>query len=192
VPISSRSLPLGSRIPWFSLTDLEGRPWTTALVAEGRPVVIAFLCQHSPYVCHIEHHLAGVAARYMSAGISFVGIASNDVRAYPSDCEEMLRGQAERAGFTFPYCLDPNQQAARAFGAACTPEFFVYDEEGRLEYHGEYDASRPWNEIPVTGEALEAAVTAVMSKHVKLGDQRPSFGCSIKWTAGMEPGYAFS
>jgi peroxiredoxin len=179
-------------MPWFSVTDLDGRVWTTA-DADGKPVsVIAFLSRHSPYVKHIETHLGATARRLLDDNVMVLGISANDARAYPSDSREMLGEQVRRANFAFPYAVDENQQAAKAFEASCTPEFFVYDRELRLVYHGQYDGSRPDNHVEVTGRDVLQAVDATRMGEVVSGDQPTSLGCSIKWRAGNEPGYVLA
>ena len=189
MPVPSLDLPLGTRMPWFRVTDLDGRVWTTA-DADGKPEsVIVFLSQHSPYVKHIEKHLGAACARLLDKGVMVLGISPNDVSAYPSDSPEMLLGQAARAGFSFPYAVDPSQRAAKAFRATCTPEFFLYDHELRLVYHGQYDASRPDNDFEPTGGDVLQAVRATGNREVVSGVQPKSLGCSIKWRAGNEPGY---
>lgn len=176
-------------MPWFRVTDLDGRLWTTADIAGKPESVIVFLSQHSPYVKRIEEHLGAACARLRAEGVMVLGISPNDVSAYPSDSPEMLRKQAAHAGFSFPYAVDPSQRAAKAFRATCTPEFFVYDRELRLVYHGQYDASRTDNDFETTGVDVLQAVRATMRREVVSGVQPRSFGCSIKWRAGNEPGY---
>lgn len=192
MPIPSLRVPLGKRLPWFSVTGLEGEIWDTSTLPEGRPVLIAFLCNHSPYVQHIERDLGPRLSTLPRSRITVLAISSNDVVSYPSDSQEMLREQATRAGFGFPYCIDAGQQAAKAFGASCTPEFFVYDLDWRLSYHGQYDSSRPGTGVPVSGRDLLTAVAAVCDDDVVPAEQPASFGCSIKWRAGHEPSYAFT
>jgi AhpC/TSA family len=192
VPISSLPVPLGARLPWFVVTSLSGRRWDTSKLTEGRPVLVAFLCNHSPYVRHIEHHLGPRLSSLDKAKITVLAISSNDIRAYPTDNAEYLEAQARRAAFGFPYCLDMDQQAAKAFKASCTPEFFLYDSGWRLVYHGQYDASRPGSQLEVTGADLISAVAAACDNDVVTVEQQPSFGCSIKWRAGNEPDYAFT
>jgi hypothetical protein len=192
MPIPSLDLSLGTRMPWFRVTDLEGRVWTTA-DADDKPVsVVAFLSRHSPYVKHIEMNLGAVAARLLKENVMVLGISANDSRAYPSDSPEMLGEQMRRARFSFPYAVDESQQAAKAFRASCTPEFFVYDHELRLVYHGQYDGSRPDNDIEVTGKDVLQAAEAARKGEVVSGDQPTSLGCSIKWRAGNEPGYVLA
>lgn len=194
MPIQSLHVPLGSRIPWFEVTDLDGRVHTTADLPVGRPVVVAFLCNHSPYVLHLEKDLAAAARRWAESGVCCIGVASNDERAYPADNREELARQAARAGWTFPYGFDESQRAAKAFGASCTPEFFLYDRDGRLAYHGQYDGSRPATTTTdqSVGRDLCDAIEAVLADRPVARQQHPAFGCSIKWRAGNEPSYMFT
>jgi peroxiredoxin len=192
MPIISLDLSLGARMPWFRVTDLNGRTWSTP-DADGKPVsVVAFLSRHSPYVKHIEMHLGAAARTLLAQNVMVLGISANDATAYPSDRPEMLEEQVGRAHFTFPYAVDGSQQAARAFQASCTPEFFVYDHELRLVYHGQYDSSRPDNDLEVTGEDVLQAVEDARSGEVVSGNQPASLGCSIKWRAGNEPAYVLA
>lgn len=192
MPILSLSLSLGTRLPWFEVCDLDGHRWDTSQLSEGRPVLVAFLCNHSPYVKHIESDLGSRLSALDSSKITVLGISSNDVLSYPTDSPDNIQAQAARTGISFPYCIDRDQQAAKAFKASCTPEFFVYDLDWRLVYHGQYDGSRPGNNIPVSGTDLLTAVAAACSDDVVPAEQEASFGCSIKWRAGNEPEYAFT
>ena len=194
MPIESRQIPLGRRIPWFEVVDLDGREWNTAKLPEGRPVLVAFLCNHSPYVVHIEAEIAELGVRAREDGIFFLGIASNDERAYPADRRSELRSQAERADWRFPYGFDESQRAAKSFGASCTPEFFLYDRDWRLTYHGQYDSSRPTvlEPAPDHDDDLEQAIDDMLAGRPVLRRQLPAFGCSIKWRAGNEPSYVFT
>lgn len=189
MPIDSIRCPLGTRLPWFSVSTLEGRVVTTADLPRGIPVVVGFLCNHSPYVRHLESELDRVLTEFEHRGVQVITIASNDMTSYPVDNVEGLNEQVSRAGFTFRYCIDPDQRAAKAFSASCTPEFFVYDDDWRLVYHGQFDASRPGNDIQTTGDDVRGAVDAVLCNETVSADQSPGFGCSIKWSSGDEPTY---
>jgi hypothetical protein len=195
MPIPARDVALGSRVPWFSIESLNGHGTLTPRLAREadsgrwRPLLVMFLCNHSPYVKHIEEHLGRMLPRYQAEGLAVVAISPNDPVSYPSDDEESIRGQIQRAHFDFPYALDENQSIARAFEASCTPEFFLYsnmDRGGRLVYHGEYDSTRPGHERDADGSALQSAIEAVLHDRTFRDNQEPSFGCSVKWKSGLD------
>lgn len=192
MPVRSRDIPLGARLPWFSITDLDGRVWSSDSFSETAPVLVAFACNHSPYVRHIESVMGEVLNGLYRRGFGVIAISPNDVNSYPLDNEQMTREQARRANFDFPYCVDTDQHAAKAFIASCTPEFYLYDTDRRLVYHGQFDASRPGNGVPVTGVDLTTAIQAIQVGDLVPAEQQPSFGCSVKWTPGREPDYVFS
>lgn len=169
---------LGSALPAFALPDVSDVTVSSASFA-GKPLLVAFLCNHCPYVKHVERGLAEVVRRH--PGLQVVGICTNDADAYPDDAPTELAGQAARAGWGFPYLVDGSQQVGRAFGAACTPDFFLYDADGRLAYRGAMDGSTPGNGVPVTGELLDAAIALVLRGEPVPEPHRPSLGCSIKW-----------
>lgn len=195
MPVPSQVLPLGSRLPWFRLEDLDGHVRTAADIAVHQPAIIAFLCNHSPYVLHIEDRVAEVLNEYQDRGVFVLAISPNDVVSYPSDDLAAMREQAARGvPFRFPYCLDVTQEVATAFLATCTPEFYVYDRTARLAYHGQFDDSRPNLErtVPVTGRSLIDAGEAVLDDEVVAVDQPRSLGCSVKWRSGNEPDYVLN
>jgi hypothetical protein len=146
-----------------------------------------FICRHCPYVKHVSDGIAKLANDYAGADLAIVAISSNDPTAYPEDAPASLAEQAREAGYTFPYLFDETQAVAKAFGAACTPDFFLYDADRRLAYRGQLDASRPGNGVPVTGQDLRAAIDAVLEGRPAPADQRASVGCGIKWRQGNEP-----
>ncbi len=150
---------------------------------------MAFLCPHCPYVKHVEARFGEVTADLMNRGAAVVAVQSNAVEDYPQDGPEGMAAQAVTNGFRFPYLLDASQEVAKAFRAACTPDFFVFDGEQRLAYRGQFDDSRPANDLPVTGADLVAAVDALLAGGTVPEDQAPSIGCNIKWRAGNEPDY---
>lgn len=176
--VESTMVPLGSPLPTFSLPDLEGTTVSSESFA-GRPLLVAFLCNHCPYVKHVEQGLADVLRRHPDLPV--VGICTNDAAAYRDDAPPGLAEQAARAGWEFPYLIDESQDVGRAFGAACTPDFFLYDVDGRLAYRGAMDTSTPGNGVPVTGELLDDAINLVSSGQPVPEPHRPSMGCSIKW-----------
>ncbi len=178
--VESTMVPLGTSLPPFALPDLAGDVVTSESLA-GRPLLVAFLCNHCPYVQHVEVGLGQLLATYPD--LSVVGICSNDAAAYPDDDAEHLAAQATRAGWTFPYLVDESQEVGRAFRAACTPDFFLYDASGGLAYRGAMDASTPGNGVPVTGDVLADAIEKVLADQPVPEPHRPSMGCSIKWRA---------
>ena len=150
--------------------------------AAGRPLLVLFLCNHCPFVKHIRHEVAALARQYLPKGVAVVAISANDPTTYPDDAPEKMTVEACDAGYCFPYLFDGSQAVARAFDAQCTPDIFLYDAEHRLVYRGQLDDSRPKSDIPVSGRDLRAALDAVLAGRPALLDQRPSIGCSIKWT----------
>lgn len=176
---------LGSALPGFSLPDVvTGRMVSPAEYADRKALLVMFICRHCPYVKHIEQELARLARDYENRSLGIIAISSNDATAYPDDAPESLKEQARQLGFVFPYCHDESQDVARAFQAACTPDFFLYGADRRLVYRGQLDDSRPGNGRPVTGRDLRAAIDAVLEDGAVSADQKPSAGCNIKWKAG--------
>ena len=175
--VESVMVPLGSPAPDFALTDLTGSRVRRDDLAG--PMLVAFLCNHCPYVRHVEARLGEVLGAV--EGLSVVGVCSNDAEAYPDDAPAHLAEQAQRAGWTFPYLVDADQSVGRAFAAACTPDFFLYDRSGRLAYRGAFDDSTPGNGRPVTGSLLADAIARVLDDEPVPEPHRPSMGCSIKW-----------
>ena len=187
--VPSTMLPLGTQLPQFSLPDVvEGRVVSSADLRG--PLVVAIICNHCPYVRHIFPALVEFGAECKAKGVPLVAISSNDVVTYPQDGPEAMANEARQQGFSFPYLYDESQGVARAFHAACTPEFYVFDKAGKLAYRGQFDDSRPNSGKPVTGSDVRAAVDALLAGKTPNPDQRPSIGCSIKWKAGNAPDYA--
>ena len=184
--VSSFMVPLGTPAPDFDLPSVDGGRVRLADLKGSPATLVVFLSNHCPYVRRIEEGLGRFSADY-AGRLAMVGIASNDIVGYPDDAPEHLREQAKRAGFRFPYLFDETQEVAKAYKAACTPDFFLYDAELRLVYRGEFDGARPGNDVPVTGASLRAAVDAVLSGSPVPEKQVPSMGCSIKWKPGNEP-----
>lgn len=186
---STRSLSLGSAAPAFSLPNGRGEVLTLQDVRGPRGLVVAFVCNHCPFVLHLANELGIFAATCEAKGVGFVGISSNDVERYPADGPEKMLEMSAKYGWTFPYLYDETQEVAQAYYAACTPDFYVFNDKLELTYCGQYDASRPKNGLPVTGEDLRAAVDAVLKGEPPVPTQRPSTGCNIKWKPGVEPAW---
>jgi peroxiredoxin len=186
----STLLDLGTEAVPFALPDTEGKIVTLDDFAGAHALLLIFLCNHCPYVKHVRHELAKLGREYQGRGVAVVGISSNDVVTHPEDSPEMMRREKAEVGYTFPYLFDETQEVAKAYRAACTPDFFLFDGEQRLVYRGQLDDSRPNSPIPVTGKDLRAALDAVLAGTSVAEKQRPSLGCNIKWKPGQGPGYA--
>jgi peroxiredoxin len=181
----SNMLSLGTQAPDFSLPDtVSGKTLSLNDVAGEQGTVVMFLCNHCPYVIHINPEIVRVAGDYQSKGIGFVGISANDVENYPQDGPEKMKEQAERVGYTFPYLYDETQEVARAYDAACTPDFYVFDADRKLVYRGRLDKSRPQNDELQDGADLRAALDALLAGKPLPEKQYPSAGCNIKWKKG--------
>lgn len=177
--LNSLMVPLGTPAPAFSLPDLDGETRSLDDYRGGPGLLVVFACNHCPYVKHVEAELGRVLAGY--ADIPAVAICSNDTTAYPDDAPEGLRAQAERAGWTLPYLIDASQDVARAYNAACTPDFFLYDADLKLAYRGAFDDSTPKNGKPLDGAHLRRALDAVRAGEAVPEPHHPSMGCGIKW-----------
>ncbi|WP_193161741.1 thioredoxin family protein [Microbulbifer hainanensis] len=176
----STMIPLGSPMPSFSLPDANGDLISSQQFA-GNPLLVMFICNHCPFVKHIAAGLAEFTEHYLPKGLGIVAINSNDFNTHPADSPAKMREEITARGYRFPYLVDESQQVARAFDAACTPDFFLFDAEGNLVYRGQFDGSRPGNSEPVNGKDMRAAVEAVLSGQAPSADQVPSMGCNIKW-----------
>ena len=175
-------LDLGTKAPDFSLPDtVSGRTVTLNDVKTDKGLVVIFLCNHCPYVIHVNPEIVRLSKDYLAKGIGFVGISSNDVEKYPEDSPEKMKEAAEMLGYPFPYLYDETQEVARAYDAACTPDFYVFDKDRVLVYRGRLDDSRPRNDNPLTGKDLRAALDAVLAGQPVSALQYPSGGCNIKW-----------
>jgi thiol-disulfide isomerase/thioredoxin len=182
--------PLDSALSPFTLPDVTtGRQLSDSDFADAPALLVMFLCSHCPFVKHVRAGVAEFAREYQARGLAVVAISANDPDAYPQDGPEGMREEARAAGYTFPYLFDESQEVAKAFQAACTPEFYLFDQARRLVYRGQFDASRPSNQVPVTGADLRAAADAVLAGRKPAGEQMPSIGCSIKWKPGNAPAY---
>ena len=189
VRTNSTMLPLGTSAPDFELVNVDGQTCTLETFADAKALLVIFLCNHCPYVIHLADALAQFAQEYQPRGVAVVGISSNDVAKYPQDSPEQMVHEAEARGYTFPYLFDEDQSVAKAYRAACTPDFFVFDGDRQLVYRGQFDDSRPKSETPITGSDLRAALDALLAGKAVSTEQKPSMGCNIKWAAGAEPDY---
>lgn len=187
----SRRLELGTPVPPFSLPDVvTGRPVGPEDFADKPALLVAFICNHCPYVKHICAQFVAFAREAQARGLAVAAISANDAERYPDDAPQAMAREAQAAGFSFPYLYDETQAVAKAFGAVCTPEYFLFDRGRRLVYRGRFDASRPGAATPVTGDDLRAAVDAVLAGKPVPGEQHASMGCSVKWKPGNAPEYA--
>ena len=189
--VPSTMLALGTKAPDFELPDVvTGLPVGIRDFDGKRALLVMFICRHCPYVRHVRGELARLGRDFAESDLAIVAISSNDPAEYPEDAPESLAEDARQAGYAFPYLFDETQEIARAYTAACTPDFFLFDADRALVYRGQLDDSRPSNGLPVTGEDLRAAIDAVLSGGPVAQEQRASIGCGIKWRAGNEPAYA--
>jgi peroxiredoxin len=182
-------LPLGTKAPDFSLPDPSGHKVSLVDFAKNPALLVVFMCNHCPYVKHVASGLAQLAKDYQAKGVAVVGISSNDVKSHPDDSPAKMAEEVKARGYAFPYLYDESQAVAKAYHAACTPDFYVFDRERRLAYRGQMDASRPDSGIPVSGKDLRAALDAVLAGKKPAAEQKPSIGCNIKWKPGGEPEY---
>jgi len=189
-------LPLGTPAPAFRLRDAAaiGNAMVGRDEFKGKPLLVMFICNHCPFVKHVRAELARLGEDYIAKDVAVVAISSNDIEKHPDDSPANMAGEARDAGYTFPYLFDETQEVARAFKAACTPDFFLFDKEHKLVYRGQLDDSRPsgrgpGGDLPVTGKDLRAALDATLAGKPVPTDQKPSIGCNIKWKPGNEPKY---
>jgi peroxiredoxin len=178
----SNMMPLGTQAPDFTLLNtVTGKMVTLQSLKSDIATVIMFICNHCPYVKHIEGELVKMANEYQAKGLSFIAISSNDVDNYPDDSPDKMTKIAQQAGYTFPYLYDETQEVAKAYQAACTPDFYVFDKDSKCVYRGRLDGATPKNNVPVTGEELRAALDAIVAGQPVNPEQIPSIGCNIKW-----------
>lgn len=178
----SNMLSLGTKAPDFTLPDtVSGKVVSLSDIRSVKATVVMFLCNHCPYVIHVNPEIVRLAKDYQEKGVRFVAISSNDAAKYPQDGPEEMEKHARKVGYPFPYLYDESQEVARAYDAACTPDFYVFDENLALVYRGRLDASRPNSGVPLTGEDLRAALDAVLAGEAVPEKQYPSAGCNIKW-----------
>jgi peroxiredoxin len=186
----STMAPLGTQAPDFRLPDTDGKQVSLADFAGAKALLVAFICNHCPFVKHIQASFAQLVRDYQAKGVAVVGINSNDVANHPDDSPARMIEEKKAAGYTFPYLYDESQAVAKAYRAACTPDFFLFDKDRKLVYRGQMDASRPGNGKPNDGADLRTALDAVLAGKKPSTDQMPSIGCNIKWKLGNEPKYS--
>ena len=185
----STMLLLGTSAPQFSLPDPDGKIVSLSDFEGAPALVVIFMCNHCPFVKHVAPGLADLAREYQDKGVAVVGVNPNDIANYPDDSPQKMAEASKEYGYTFPYLLDESQAVAKAYRAACTPDFFVFDGDRELVYRGQMDDSRPSLDLPVTGADLRAALDAVLDRRSVTAEQKPSVGCNIKWKPGNEPDY---
>jgi peroxiredoxin len=190
VKTASTMLPLGTIAPNFQLPDVvSGKTISLHTFADSKALLVMFICQHCPFVKHVQSELAKIAQDYSQQPLGVVAISANDVANYPNDSPEKLKQMAEELDFNFPVCYDESQEVSKAYTAACTPDFFLFDRDYKLVYRGQLDDSRPSTDIPITGKDLRQAIDAVLQARKIDFEQKPSIGCNIKWKPGNEPEY---
>lgn len=178
----SKMIPLGTLAPNFTLPDtVSGKTVSLQDLKSDKATVIMFICNHCPFVKHVDAQLVALARDYQTKGVSFIAISSNDVDNYPQDSPELMTEEATKVGYSFPYLYDESQEVAKAYDAACTPDFYVFDKDLKCAYRGQLDSSRPGNGLPVTGADLRAALDEVLEGKDVSAPQIPSVGCGIKW-----------
>jgi peroxiredoxin len=185
--VESQMLELGTEAPPFSLPDPDGSVHELRSGADA--YLVMFICNHCPFVKHVRAELARMGRDYSDRNVAIYAICSNDVTTHPGDSPENMKAEAAAQGYTFPYLYDADQSVAKAYRAACTPDFYVFDAGRVLVYRGQLDGSRPSNDVPVTGRDVRAALDAVLSGQPVDARQVPSIGCNIKWSPGNEPDY---
>ncbi|MFM7425811.1 MAG: thioredoxin family protein [Elainella sp.] len=187
--VASTMLALGTTAPDFQLSEVGSGKLVSRLDFAGQPLLVMFICRHCPFVIHVQSELAKLGQDYQHQPLGMVAISANDVEHYPDDAPDRLREMVQELGLSFPLCYDETQAVAKAYTAACTPDFFLFDADHKLVYRGQLDDSRPGNDKPVTGADLRAALDAVLSGRPVAAEQKPSIGCNIKWKPGQAPDY---
>ena len=186
----STMLPLGTKAPDFQLQDVvNSKTISLATFKQYKALLVMFICCHCPFVKHVRQELANIGQDYSDRSLGIVAISANDAVQYPDDDANHLKIMARELGFNFPVCYDETQSVAKAYTAACTPDFFLFNRDRELVYRGQLDASRPSNDIPVTGKDLRSAIDATLADREIDFEQKPSIGCNIKWKPGKEPDY---
>ncbi|MFZ1369196.1 MAG: thioredoxin family protein [Ferruginibacter sp.] len=178
----SKMAALGTTAPGFTLPDtISGKPLSLQMIKGELATVIMFICNHCPFVLHVNDELVKLAKDFAGKGISFIGISSNDVLTHPEDAPDKMKETALQMKYPFPYLYDETQEVAKAYDAACTPDFFIYNKSMHLVYRGQLDDSRPGNGIPVTGKDIRYALECLLNEQPVSPEQRPGIGCNIKW-----------
>lgn len=178
----SNMLPLGTIAPSFTLVDTtSNKKMSLSELKSPVATVVMFICNHCPYVKHIEHELVNFVKEYQRKNVSFIAINSNDISRYPDDAPDKMQETAKKLGFTFPYLFDETQEVAKAYQAACTPDFYIFDKDLKCIYRGQFDDARPGNNIPVTGQSMRNALDNIIAGKPIAAEQKPSMGCNIKW-----------
>jgi len=181
-------IPLGFKAPEFSLVDtVSGEKLSYSQIRGKKGTVVVFICNHCPYVIHVIHEIVNIAKEYMPKGIGFVAISANDVENYPQDSPDKMKEHAKEWDFPFPYLYDESQDTAKAYQAACTPDYNIFNGDDLCVYRGQLDDSRPKNNVPVDGKDLRKALDTLLDGLVISTDQKPSVGCNIKWKSGYAP-----
>jgi peroxiredoxin len=183
---------LGTQMPEFSLPDTEGKTVSSSDLVGAPGTLVMFICNHCPFVIHVRDELVRLVKDYQARGIKAVAISANDISLHPDDAPDKMALVAKDHGFTFPYLYDESQDVAKAFRAACTPDFFLFDGSQRLYYRGQMDGSRPGNDVPVNCADLRAAMDSLIAGNPAPSQQQPSMGCGIKWRKGTAPGYSIA
>lgn len=187
---ASTMLELGTKAPDFQLPDtVSGQTISLDRFAGQTALLVIFMCAHCPFVKHVQDEIARIDRDYSDKGLGIVAISANSVETHPDDAPDKLKAMAQEMGFSFPFCYDETQETAKAYTAACTPDFFLFDRDRKLVYRGQLDDSRPGNDKPVNGKDLRSAIDAVLDGRPIEANQKPSMGCNIKWKAGNEPAY---
>jgi len=187
---ASTMLPLGTQAPAFALRNIDGKTVSLDDCKSAKALLVMFICNHCPFVIHVRDELAKMGSDYQDKGVAIIAINSNDAETHAADSPDMMAQEAKNIGYGFPYLYDESQAVAKAYQAACTPDFFLFDGDQKLVYRGQLDDSRPNNALPVNGSDLRAAIDAVITGSPVSSEQKSSMGCNIKWKPGNEPKYS--
>jgi peroxiredoxin len=186
---ASTMLDLGTAAPSFTLLDTVSGKQVSLSVFEGHPLAVLFICAHCPFVVHVQDELGKLGKDYADTDLKIIAVCANSVESHPADAPDKLAEQAKACGFNFSYLYDETQEVAKAYTAACTPDYFLFDADHKLAYRGQIDDSRPGTDIPVDARDFRAAIDAILAGNKPTDDQKPSMGCNIKWVPGNEPNY---